>query len=397
MPVRILIILFLTLHFFQLAAQYNPVKSSKPVTSFNFEMLTGGIIILQAKVDNLNDTLHFVLDTGSGGISLDSATAEKLNIKSQISNKIVRGIAGAKYVAFAYNHTLQLPGLTVDSLDFHINDYELLSSVYGMKIDGIIGYSFLKNYVLHVNYDKRLITVYPPHNVLYPKKGHLLKPKITQIPIQELTINDTRNIKANYYFDSGAGLCLLLSDAFVNDSSAIKKNKKLYTTQAEGLGGKKPMLLTYVNKVMLGPYKFTKVPAYILHDEYKVTNYPSNAGLIGNDILRRFNTIINYPAGEIHLQPNGYLREPFDYSYTGLGIYLYNNEVTIEDIVPKSPGDKAGFKTGDVILGVDNNFSGSIRAYKDLLMQSGKTLPVLIIRNGETLIINLKVGNILHK
>ncbi len=30
----------------------------------------------------------------------------------------------------------------MDSLNFHVSDYDILSSVYGDSIDGIIGYSF---------------------------------------------------------------------------------------------------------------------------------------------------------------------------------------------------------------------------------------------------------------
>jgi hypothetical protein len=49
----------------------------------------------------------------------------------------VRGIAGMKYVSFANDHSLHLLGLTVTHLDFHVNNYEILSSAYGMPIDGL--------------------------------------------------------------------------------------------------------------------------------------------------------------------------------------------------------------------------------------------------------------------
>ena len=44
-------------------------------------------------------------------------------------------------------------GLTIDSLDFHVNDYDILSSVYGDRIDGIIGYSFFSRYIVKIDYD----------------------------------------------------------------------------------------------------------------------------------------------------------------------------------------------------------------------------------------------------
>ena len=113
------------------------------LTRFSFYELSGGIMILQARVGDAKDTLNFVLDTGSGGISLDSVTVLNLKLPAMPSEKIIRGLNGMRTVSFVNGQTLHLPGLSVENLDFHVNDYELLSSVYGMKIDGIIGFSFL--------------------------------------------------------------------------------------------------------------------------------------------------------------------------------------------------------------------------------------------------------------
>src|SRR5476649_410300 len=113
---------------------------AKLLTRIPFVHLSGGIVIVRAQVDNFPDTLNFVFDTGSGGISLDSATVIYLGLKLSASDKTIRGIGGIKTVEFALNHTLKFPGLTTEHLDFHINDYDLLTSVYGVKIDGIIGY-----------------------------------------------------------------------------------------------------------------------------------------------------------------------------------------------------------------------------------------------------------------
>src|SRR5579871_3632957 len=109
------------------------------ITSFPITVFTGGVILLKARLGNFADTLNFILDTGSGGISLDSTTCVRLKLSPQPSERTVLGIGGARKVSYIYNQTLHLPSLTVDSLNFHINDYEILSSVYGEKIDGIIG------------------------------------------------------------------------------------------------------------------------------------------------------------------------------------------------------------------------------------------------------------------
>lgn len=368
---------------------------SRFITSFPFRLLTGGIITLKAKIGNFPDTLNFILDTGSGGISIDSLTAERLNLKPTLSERTIRGIAGIKQVSFVYNMQLQLPNLTVDSLNFHINDYDVLTSSYGEKIDGIMGYAFLSRYIVKVDYDSAKIYVYSKGTFKYPRGGFLLKPLLINIPVMSTAVKDEKEIINRYYFDTGAGMCLLLSSDFVKDSNFISSKRKWYPTQAEGLGGKAPMKQGVVKQVKLGPYRFKNVPTYIFEDEFNVTSYPYLGGLVGNDLLRRFNLIINYDRRDIYLMPNSHLREPFDYSYTGLGMYVIDGEIRIIDVMPGSPAEIAGFKPGDAVIAIENNFTGNIQAYKTLLQTPGGKLKVLVLREDGPTLLTLKVKSIL--
>jgi hypothetical protein len=366
------------------------------ITQFPFKLLTGGIITLKAKLADIPDSLNFILDTGSGGISLDSSTAAHLGVKTALSDRTIRGIAGIRKVKFAYHHSLQLPGLTVDSLDFHINDYDLLSSVYGEKIDGIIGFSFLSRFIVHVNYDSSIISVYTKGTIKYPKGGYVLKPFLVNIPVTTATIRDEREVNARFYFDTGAGMCVLLSSDFVSDSVFIRGKSKWYMSQAEGLGGKAPMKQGVIRQLKIGPYKFRRVPAYIFDDEYNITSYPYLGGLIGNDLLKRFNLIINYEKRDIHMMPNSHFREQFDYSYTGLGMYVLDGVIRIVDVMRNSPAEKAGFKAGDIIMAVANNFSQNIQTYKNLMQNPGQKVKVVIYRDGQPMALTLRVMNVMR-
>jgi predicted aspartyl protease len=394
--VQIVVVSFLLTVFNNTYSQEEAQQPPRLVTSFHFSMLTGGIIIVDALLDDYPDTLHFVLDTGSGGISLDSTTAASLNLPLTLSDRTIKGIAGIRKVSFVTNRTLKLPGLPVEHLNFHVTDYDLLTSVYGIKIDGIIGYSFLKRYIVKIDYEKNVIEVWHPGKIKYPRGGYLIKPTITSIPVFDARIRDGSSRGGSFYFDTGAGLCLLISEDYERDSSILKKkNKKITYTQVEGLGGKKPLKITTVAEVKVGPYRFRKVPAYIFKDDYNVTSYPLLGGLIGNDLLRRFNLIINYDENEIHLLPNSHYAEQFDYSYTGLGIYMVNGQIVIEDVIEGSPGDIAGLKPGDVIFAINNSFNKGIQEYKSMLQTVGARLKIIVLRDGEAVVRNLKVKSIL--
>lgn len=366
--------------------------ASKLITSFPFTTFTGGVMLIRARLGDFPDTLNFILDTGSGGISLDSNTCERLKLKPLPSDKTILGIAGVRPVKFLYNQTLDLPGLAVDSLNFHVNNYDILTSVYGDQVDGIIGYSFFSRYIVRINYDSMKVYVYTQGNFRYPHGGYLIRPIIASLPIVSAEVKDARDVSARFYFDTGAGLCTLLSTDFAADSSILDKRRKIFYTQAQGLGGKANMQLTTVREVRLGPYRFRNVPTYIFDDQYNVTSYPNLGGLVGNDILRRFNVILNYEHRVIYLVPNSHYRDPFDYSYTGLGIYWIDGEVRVGDVMKGSPAEKAGLKEDDVLVAVGNNFSNNIQAYKNLLQNIGEKVKIIVKRNErlEQLVLQVK-------
>ncbi|MDE3212687.1 MAG: aspartyl protease family protein [Bacteroidota bacterium] len=379
---------------FSFGQQAAKEERARLLTRFHFEQVSGGVILLHAKLDTISTPLNFILDTGSGAASLDSATAAEFHIPHVPSGKVVSGVAGMRPVDFSQNNRLTFPGLTIDSLDLYINDYEVLSSVYGEKIDGILGYSVLSRYIIGLNYDSLYISFYTPGKMKYPPEGYTLHPIFTALPIQALTVQDRRKIDANFYLDTGAGLCFLISKKFEDDSSFLKKRRRPVSIQVEGMGGRKHMLVTLIRSLQIGPYHFNRVPTNVLDDVYNVTSYPFLGGLIGNDLLRRFNVILNYPNREVHIKPNGHFEDPFDYSYTGLSMYYADGKIYADDVVSKSPAYRGGVRKGDVIIAVNTNFSNDINVYKTLMQSVGQRVTLLVSRKGTPLILSFRVGHI---
>ena len=271
--------LFITVLFLLLATKFIGQEQfveppARLLTSFKFKQLSGGVILMKAQFSNFNDSLNFILDTGSGGISLDSATATDFGITPTPSDMTILGIAGIRKVSFIYNQKLRLPGLTVDSLNFHINNYDVLTSVYGEKIDGIIGFSLLNRYIFNINYDSLRINVFSIGRIKYPRGGWLYEPVLRTLPVQTLRIKDAVTVNSRFLFDIGAGLCLMLNKEFIEDSNFLNKKRVLFAKEAEGVGGKIDMQMTVIKEVRIGPYRFRSVPVFVFEDTYNIILIP---------------------------------------------------------------------------------------------------------------------------
>lgn len=362
-----------------------------------FRVLIGGIILGKIRLGDFPDSLNFIFDTGCGGISLDSTTAERLKLVPRPSTLIVRGIAGMRQEKLLDEMKLHFGSITLDSVTMQVNNYELLSSVYGEHIDGILGYTFFSNYLVRVDYDSCRLDIYSKGPITYPKGGYLLRPRLAGLPMTEGRVNDARDINSRFYFDTGAGLCLLFSSEFTADSAVFgPKKRRPVRAEGAGLGGKKEMQLTTLKNFSIGPFRFRQIPTYVFDDSYGVTNYPQLGGLIGNDLLRRFNLILNYDKSEIYLTPNGSFDQPFDYSYSGLTIALVAGKIVVTDVMKDSPAETAGFREGDIVLEVNGDRRQDMQVYQGLLRTIGPRVRVLVRREeGEVAMLSMKVKSIL--
>ena len=92
--------------------------------------------------------------------------------------------------------------------------------------------------------------------------------------------------------------------------------------------------------------------------------------------------------------PNSHFDELFDYSYSGLELYYINGRIIVGDVAKNSPAEKAGLLEGDVVIGINKNFSQNMTQYKAALEESG-SIKIFVRRNEDFIQFTFKVKNIL--
>lgn len=395
---RFTILFFLCLLTYKSVSQKNIyTNQSKLITKVNFHLPQEGVVIFNVLLDDYPDTLNFIFDTGASATFLDSATAMRLNISTGKDIRTVRGMGGVQRIVLSKNHSLTIGNLVEDSMDIYLMDIEILSYLYGKQIHGIIGLPLLKKYITKINYDKKEISFWSFGKTKYPRSGFSIKPNIQTFAYHVTEIEDYKKVLFSYMFDSGAALTVLFSSQYVNEKQFLQPHRNTYKKTLQGLGGDIEFDISLMKHFTFGKYRFKNIPVNIFDDENNITSYPLNGGLLGNEILRRFNAIFDYNAKVFHFTPNKNYRDPFDYAYSGLELYLINNKLIVGDVSENSPAQKAGLQQGDEIIAINKQFAIDIdKAKKELQSTIGK-VNIILSRNDSLQSVEMRTIDIRKK
>jgi predicted aspartyl protease len=120
--------------------------------------LAGGaqpLILLPVEV-NGEGPFEFVLDTGAGTSLLSSELGRKLGVQI-IRSKEGQSAGGAVSVSLAKVNSLGVASAKLDDVDVGLVDLSHIGKAVGAKIDGDLGYNFLKHFRITLDYRKNEI------------------------------------------------------------------------------------------------------------------------------------------------------------------------------------------------------------------------------------------------
>src|SRR5262249_23645317 len=115
--------------------------------------LTGGaqpLILIPVRVND-RGPFEFILDTGAGTSLLSSELAKELEIKN-LGSKEGEGGGGKIAVSLAKVGSLAVGEMRFQNVDVAIVDLRQIGAAVGAKLDGDIGYNFLKHFRLTIDY-----------------------------------------------------------------------------------------------------------------------------------------------------------------------------------------------------------------------------------------------------
>ncbi|MFQ5776922.1 MAG: TIGR02281 family clan AA aspartic protease [Terriglobia bacterium] len=117
-------------------------------------------IILVPTFVNGRGPYDFVLDTGASVTVLSAALAQSIGIKSGGAKEGMGCGAGGK-VELSTGHvkSLAIGGAKQENLQVAIADLSALSQAVGAQLEGIVGYNYLKDFKVTIDYSKTSLSL----------------------------------------------------------------------------------------------------------------------------------------------------------------------------------------------------------------------------------------------
>ena len=368
----------------------------------------GNFIIVKVVFEGIFP-LRFILDTGAEHTILTKKEIPNLlglpyertinlmgtDLKTQVIAHIIRKVK------------LQLPNVlfTKDIIVLD-EDYFQFDKFAGLDVHGVFGAEAFRGYVVKFDFSKQLITLYDPS--VFKPSNHL---NFETLPIEIIRskpylttsaqIQTDSVVQLKLLIDTGAALSLLLH---TYSTPGLKLPEKIIKGNiGTGLGGELEGFVGRIKSVKMGSYQLNNpISNFQELNELSDSVYLNRRnGLIGGEIMSRFNFIIDFNKEKLYLQPNRNFKTKFIYDKSGLLLIASGVNIstfTVYEVIPKSPAAEAGCQKDDELIKINlipARFYGLGDINRKLQGKTGRVYRLTFLRNGKKVKVRLKLRDLI--
>ncbi len=365
------------------------LTANEPVATLPFKIHRGHMYI-QSTI-NGGRTVNIVFDTGAAVNVANSSLSEEIEFKSKF-NTLANRANGVVEMEFSKGNELRLgEDILMKRQDFYLADISHLQD-YDLPVDAIVGGTLLNEFVVEIDFEKSIINLYPFNKYTKPT-GYKVYPIDLQefnIPMIEVitTVGEQESYSGRFLLDSGAGLAVSLNTPFVKEASLLEKISPNYEYPGKALGNESMEYVGSMNELSFLDETLNDIPTRMSTTIEGVSGYGQIHGLIGLEVLKRFQLVFNYRGSVMYAKKNDGFSEPFYENKHGLNIIKRKGYFLVNQVIPKSAGEVAKFKQGDQIISVDGKKNLSHDDFESYV-NSKKEVTLEVKRGGQLLELKL--------
>jgi len=343
---------------------------------------------------NRETPLTFVLDTGAGAISaLDKTVADSLGLDLTM---VFRGPGGAGAdtieVHSADSLAIALPGLSFEDRTFFTLPLHRMDPHWGKRKDGLVGGDLLSTLVTRIDYGNERIDFHDAASYEYKGPGETVPVEVLGNTIfvraEVLLYGKDEAVPAYFLVDTGVRLSIL--NAPFSRQHGLPAQSPMTTTGVTGygIGGVSRGIVGRVRGIRLGSFLIEDPVIDFSIDEGGALADTSFSGIIGADILGRFDVVLDYSRSRIALEKNRSFAEPFVFDMSGIRFIMEGDRfdvLKVFSLFDPSPAAEAGLREGDVVKKIDGRDASSFNreTLREYLEREGKEVRFEIERGEE--------------
>jgi predicted aspartyl protease len=249
---------------------------------------------------------EFILDTGAFRCLLSPELSVAIGIQAERPLRAA-GAGGSIKLSSAHVTSLSVGGTRQENVDVAITEeLSRFGNSIQRNVDGVVGFTFLKDFRLALDYRHNLLRLTPS----LAESGLEVPPRsATSIPFRSAT--SSRALILLPTFVNGSG-----PFQFVLDTGASRTMLSFALARKLGIvavgdrpgtggGGQVRLLSSFVDSLSVGKASVRDLPVGV--GEFlgflSSTAETKLDGIIGCDFLSRFDVAIDYPRGEVDLNP----------------------------------------------------------------------------------------------
>lgn len=265
--------------------------------------------VIELRINNKDEPLRFVLDTGSGISVISHETSKRLNIKPVAKGGLARAIGGVgKFeIIYGFLKTVEIGDVRINSVPVYIREFHNKNE----QIDGYIGLSLISKFLTTIDYGRRSFSLLKKDSVQNEKmtgENLTLPLRLTSSGFLSGEVQ-LEGVKAplNFIVDTGASISVISEDvAGMEEVKGFARDEKMRVVGAAGITEDVPSFM--LPRVTFGSHSREKVKAIAL--DLDVINEASGfeqAGILGGNFLKNYSVTFDFQKSKVTFIP---VKEP---------------------------------------------------------------------------------------
>jgi len=345
-------------------------------------------------------SFDFILDSGArNSTRVNENIARALELS--LGKKFQSGGAGEKLVDIYQINNLKydLPGLKFTAENAFTVPFDWMSPHWGRRLEGLVGGDLISRAVTEIDYVEKTICFHDPETFKYQGKGEAIPLDLEGWAFVEAKVflfGKEDPIIARLMLDTGLRITSFNSP-FVKDNGLIKQSPQTVEAMTGfGFGGESRGIIGRVRAIQIGDIYIENPVVDFSQDAKGALATDAYSGIIGAEILCRFNVVFDYMRKQVFLEKNAHFSKPFEFDMSGIRIISEGENFRTHEVfrlIENSPAATAGLKEGDEIVKIDGRSSSEFtqEEMKKLFMREGKNVTLTIKRDGNLLSVTFRL------